>query len=198
MFGYSEITRRLTSIESRLREMMMVVLEVDERLSRVWFAVNRPNTLGVTVLKEDDMIRFGIILPVRPVSNDDWDEISSGTLSVKVGDKEPVIVATSKATQVNGDRVQSDPLFSGAQGDKCRASFAYIDNAGNVGAAVELDFELIDTIPPVSATELGVAMLEEVPDPAPEPQPEPQPEPDPTPDPDPEDEDDEEDDETIG
>jgi hypothetical protein len=187
MFGYSEISRRLTSIESRLRDMMSLLIEVDEKLDRVVFSVNRPNPLDVKVLKEDNMIRFGIILPVRPAKDEDWNEISRSILTVKIPGKDLITLNVQKGDQLTEDRILRDSQLAGAQGDKCRASFAYVDNANNVGSAVELDFELVDTVPPVGPTQLGVAMLEEIPDPAPEPEPEPQPDdtqpiPEPTPD----------------
>lgn len=171
MFGYSEITRRLTAIEYRLREMDVAIIEVMEKMDRVWFAVNRPHSLGVTILKEDSMIRFGMILPVRPANDDDWAEISNGRLTVKVGEGEEVILLTGKGDQLTEDRVFKNDLFVGNQGDRCEATFCYIDNAGNLGSKVGLSFTLVDTVPPVGPTALGVAMLEEIPDPAPEPQP---------------------------
>lgn len=185
MFGYQTIIEQLASIERRLRRMEADQDEQHELLMRIWFAVNRPQGLDVFCYEEDAMIRFGVILPVRPAADADWDEISNGRLVVTIPGFDPIEIRTEKGDQLTEDRILRDVRFIGKQGDKCKAAFNYIDNAGNHGAPVELEFELIDTVPPVDPTGLGAAMLEELPDPIPEPLPDdtqPIPEPEPTPD----------------
>lgn len=43
-------------------------------------------------------------------------------------------------------------------------TFAYIDDAGNKGAAVAASQELLDTVPPVSPTSIGLVAVAEIPD----------------------------------
>lgn len=169
MFGYGTVIDQLASIERRLRRMEAEQGEQRLLLRRVWFMVNRPRELYVICYEEDAMIRFGVILPVRPAEDSDWDEISNGRLVVTIPGSDPIVMRTDKGDQLTEDRILRDVKFVGKQGDKCKAAFNYIDNAGNHGSIVELEFELIDSVPPVGPTALGVEMLEELPDPTPEP-----------------------------
>lgn len=190
MFGYGAILDKLTAIEKRLKSMDAKLYFIDEQLTeleesqkRIWFAVNRPQGLDVIILKEDGMIRFGITLPVRPSEDADWNEIANGRLVVTIPDKDVIEIITEKHDQLSATRLLESDEFVGKQGDPCKAVFNYIDNAGNHGSPVELEFTLVDTVPPVGPLALGAVMLEETPDPAPEPEPTPLPEPIPDPEP---------------
>lgn len=190
MFGYATVLEKLTAIERRLKTMDSRLYAIDEQLMelfgmqrRIWFAVNRPHGLDVTCYEEDSMIRFGITLPVRPAEDADWNEIANGRLVVTIPDKDVIEVITEKDDQLSATRLLESDEFVGEQGDPCKAVFNYIDNAGNHGSPVELEFTLVDTVPPVGPLALGAVMLEETPDPAPEPEPTPLPEPIPDPEP---------------
>lgn len=142
MWPCNWLIRRLDRIEQQIRE--------------VRFIVSRPNPIKLKLRAEDEMIRFGVVLPLPPAEPSDWDEIASGELSVVIGDGDTIVVSTDKAVQETEDRVLEDPQFIGEQGVLVHASFVYIDDAGNKSAnPVAATAELLDTIPPVDPTELG-------------------------------------------
>jgi hypothetical protein len=94
----------------------------------------------------------------------DWKEIASGELIVKVGDGEPIVIATDKLAQEDEVRQVADDRFVGPQGTVVELAFAYIDDAGNRGTAVVASQPLLDTVPPVTPESIGLASTEEIPD----------------------------------
>lgn len=147
----SYIRSELSSLRKEVRSLRMFVV--------------RPHALSVIVSKEDEMqYKFEIVLPVPPANQNDWSEIASGELTVKIGEAAPLVFVTTKDKQETGDRHFADEAFIGAQGTWVELSFAYIDDAGNKGSATTELVELRDTIPPVAPERIGAVVTAEVPD----------------------------------
>jgi len=108
------------------------------------------------------MITFAVVLPIPPINSADWAEIASGELTVTLPAVEPIVIATAKTDQEANLRLVSDARFVGAQGVFVGLSFLYVDDAGNRGAAVTANVELLDTVPPVAPEAIGLVATGEV------------------------------------
>lgn len=138
---------------------------IEEELRRIRFLLSRPRGVRLLVVGESGMaIRFEVVLPEPPAVASDWAEVASGELTVTIGEAAPILVYTSKAQQETEPRNIADDQFVGPQGVIVNMTFAYIDDAGNKGAAVAASQELLDTVPPVSPTSIGLVATEEIPD----------------------------------
>ena len=108
-------------------------------------------------------IQFAAVLPAPPPVASDWAEVASGVLIVTVPSGEVITLATEKAAQ-SEERLVHDDRFVGPQGASVPLEFAYIDDAGNRGASVYATVRLLDTIPPVAPSEIGLKSIGETPD----------------------------------
>ena len=139
--------------------------KICRELQRVRFLLSSPGRIYLISVKEYDMaIKFVVVLPTPPALASDWTEVASGELIVKVGEGEPIVVATVKATQEDGVRQIADDRFVGPQGTTVELAFAYIDDAGNKGTTVVASQPLLDTVPPVTPDSVGLVSTEEIPD----------------------------------
>jgi hypothetical protein len=155
---WHSIVKQLQSIRAELQ-----LLRTEIRGVR--FLVNRPSDISLTCTGENDMaIKFAVVLPQPPDVASDWAEITSGELIVSIGMGEPIVIATDKAVQETELRRVVDERFVGPQNTLVALAFAYIDDAGNKGASVTAVQELLDTVPPVAPTSIGLVETEETPD----------------------------------
>jgi hypothetical protein len=114
-----------------------------------------------------------LFLPQCPEADSDWDEIDHGQLTVTLPSGD-VTFATTKDQQLTEDRLFTDDVLVVPQDTPVKATFAYIDDAGNVSLnPVTAEVVITDTIPPVDPGEFAFTVLKEVdlPDPEPEPLP---------------------------
>ena len=109
-------------------------------------------------------IRFEVVLPEPPVAASEWAEVAIGELTVTIGEGGPITILTTKDLQEDEPRNVTDERFIGPQGTMVKLEFSYIDDAGNKGASVMATQELLDTVPPVSPTSIGLVATEEVSD----------------------------------
>ena len=138
---------------------------IEDELRRIRFLVSRPRWVGILVVGECDMaIKFEVVLPEPPVAARDWNEVASGELTVTIGEGGPITILTTKDLQEGEPRNVTDERFIGPQGTMVKLEFSYIDDAGNKGASVTATQELLDTVPPVSPTSIGLVATEEVSD----------------------------------
>jgi hypothetical protein len=139
--------------------------KICRELQRVRFLLSRPGRVYLISVEENDMaIKFVVVLPVPPAVASDWKEVASGELIVKVGDGEPIVIATDKLVQEGESRQVIDDRFVGPQDALVSLEFAYIDDSGNKGTAVVASQPLLDTVPPVTPESIGLVSTEEVPD----------------------------------
>lgn len=107
-------------------------------------------------------LKFNVVLPAPPADPADWAEIASGQLTVQI-DADPVIlIQTDKSLQETEPRHVTDERFVGQQGAHVTLTFAYIDDAGNVGASVGASEVLVDSVPPVAPDMIGLVEVAEV------------------------------------
>lgn len=129
------------------------------------FLIVRPSKVSIFLEKEDDMaIKFAVVLPEPPVVESDWVEVSRGELTVTIGDNEPIVVETDKSVQEGEVRHVVDDRFVGPQDTVVQLEFLYVDDAGNRSAPVTVVQALLDTVPPVVPTSVGLVEVEEIPD----------------------------------
>ena len=154
---WNSLRKQLNGIEKKVDRLI-------EAVERVRFMVNRPWPIEIVVTGELDMaIKFAVALPVPPAIESDWNEVASGELTVRIPGVDPIVIATTKEEQLE-TRLITNEAFVAPQGTVIEAEFLYIDDAGNRGAAVTAQAELLDTVPPVVPGELGIVATEEVPD----------------------------------
>jgi hypothetical protein len=145
----------MAKLEKRLKR-----LEREVRLIR--FLVSRPHSVTKVTVGESDMaIKFAVVLPEPPVGPD-WREIAYGRLTVQIGTADPFSIVTEKRVQEAEPRQVTDDRFVGPQGAAVQLTFAYIDDAGNVGTAVAGGGTLEDTVPPVAPSSVGLVATEEI------------------------------------
>lgn len=98
------------------------------------------------------MLQFTITLPALPPEPND---IASGELTVKVGDGDAKVIATTKEqTEVTG--------LEGAQDAAVSVSFSYVDDAGNKSVHPSVIADVLkDTIPPADPGALGLTVTGE-------------------------------------
>lgn len=155
---WNSLLKHLNRIEKKV-DMLISAVE------KVQFMVNRPRPIELVVTGELDMaIKFAVALPVPPAIESDWNEVASGELTVRIPGVDPIVIATTKEDQLTETRQVVNEAFVAPQGTVIEAEFLYIDDAGNRGAAVTAQAELLDTVPPVVPGELGIVATEEVPD----------------------------------
>lgn len=109
-------------------------------------------------------IKFDVVLPEPPANPDDWDEIAFGKLAVTIPGKPVMEFTVEKSAQQTVDRRFADENFAGPQNTFVQLNFAYVDDAGNEGTPVVAMIELLDTVPPVAPTEIGLVATGEIPD----------------------------------
>jgi hypothetical protein len=139
----SELLTALKANTSAVRQNMAAVVLLTVRAEQLLDRLRNlpdPEPISLFVTGErDSMLSFKIQLPSLPEGPND---IASGELTVTIDGGAPAVFPTAKdATEVDG--------FSGNDGAAVRASFAYIDDAGNKSTTpAVLDAVLSDTIPP--------------------------------------------------
>lgn len=109
-------------------------------------------------------IKFAIRLPAPPENPDDWAEIDHGELTVQIGSGDTIEIIVDKEEQEEGDRLVLDSRFIGPQDTEVSMEYVYVDDAGNKGTSVFNTQTLIDSVPPVAPTGIGLVATEEVPD----------------------------------
>jgi hypothetical protein len=127
--------------------------------------VSRPQSIGLLSIGESEMaIQFAAVLPAPPPAASDWAEVASGVLIVTVPSGEVITMSTERAAQAGEERLVHDPRFVGPQDAEVPMEFYYLDDAGNRGASVYATVRLLDTIPPVAPSEIGLKSIGETPD----------------------------------
>lgn len=151
MFSLGKIVRLLRAILDVCRSI--------EKLLRL----RQPGQVYLKIVSEEGtgMLKFKIILPVAGAH-----DVVSRNLSIKIGDEEPQVV------ELAGDDTESAE-YTGAQGTTVSGQLTDVDDAGNVSPARDYSFTLTDTLAPPVPGEIGLLVIEELPDTEPEPEPEP-------------------------
>jgi hypothetical protein len=143
------VSRNLDWQRSRFRNFEAQLQALQRQLSLCCV----PGSLQLKQMETDmDLISFKIVLPPEPAQPQD---ITGGILAVRVG--EVAIVVDTQRGQTEVVR----PDFVGPEGANVHTDFAYIDNAGNVGPAREMDFVLIDDQPPPQPGDVSLVTLGE-------------------------------------
>lgn len=144
--------------------------EIRKEVRQIRFMLSRPSSIRLFVTGETDMaFTFNVQLedPAITKTPEQWAEIIGGELTVTVAGGEPIVLPTTKEFQEAQPAFVEDTRFIGPQDANVHLSFRYQDNAtpvGNWSAAVEADFTLLDTIPPVAPGSIGLNITGEVPD----------------------------------
>lgn len=170
-----EVRRDLRLLRQDVSDLRMELAEVKRLLRDVRFRVTRPGAIqliatGEIVVAKVKKIQFVAVLPERPVSDSDWDEIASGVLEVLIDDQ-TIVVRTTKEQQLTETREVTDERFLVLQNTTVPATFQYIDDAGNPGEKTETIITITDTIPPVAPGFLGLKAVAEVEVDVPDPEP---------------------------
>tara|TARA_B100001013_G_scaffold328174_1_gene241760 strand:- start:489 stop:1004 length:516 start_codon:yes stop_codon:yes gene_type:complete len=160
VWWFSEVIYRLHRIEQRLIRLSIILVT--------------PQPPSLLIVEETmSFLKFSVCLPPRPLSDDDWNEITSGSLVVVIAGGEAMTLPTSKAQQ-EGETSESrcilDDRFIGEQEQVVDLKFSYLDNAEPPNRSqhpATRSVVLRDTIPPVNPSSIGLMVTSETETPVP-------------------------------